>query len=93
MLELLKDKFTAYEILKGNFGIERESLRCDQNGKLALTSHPQAFGEKMRNPYITTDFSESQVELITPSFDTTRETYDFLSTLYNIAMEDRKSVV
>ena len=46
-------------------GIEKESLRAQANGTLALTPHPAALGSALTNPHITTDFSESQVELIT----------------------------
>ncbi|MCJ0593484.1 hypothetical protein MMJ50_12565, partial [Enterococcus cecorum] len=76
------------ELLKGNFGIEREGLRCDESGNLSMKNHPKVFGDKLSNPYITTDFSESQMELITPTFKSTEETYKFLSALYDIvAME------
>ena len=46
-------------------GIEKESLRADGNGALALTPHPAALGSALTHPNITTDFSESQLELIT----------------------------
>ncbi|MES2975473.1 MAG: glutamate--cysteine ligase [Pseudomonadota bacterium] len=46
-------------------GIEKESLRALPTGKLALTPHPAALGSALTHPHITTDFSESQVELIT----------------------------
>jgi len=46
-------------------GIEKESLRADAAGRLALGPHPQALGSALTHPHITTDFSESQLELIT----------------------------
>jgi len=46
-------------------GIEKESLRTSPDGQLALTPHPRALGSALTNPHITTDFSESQVELVT----------------------------
>jgi len=46
-------------------GIEKESLRVRPEGSLALTSHPLALGSALTHPHITTDFSESQLELIT----------------------------
>lgn len=46
-------------------GIEKESLRATADGDLALTPHPQALGRALTHPHITTDYSESQVELIT----------------------------
>jgi glutamate--cysteine ligase len=46
-------------------GIEKESLRVLPGGALALTPHPAALGSALTHPRITTDFSESQLELIT----------------------------
>jgi glutamate--cysteine ligase len=46
-------------------GIEKESLRVTQQGALARTAHPRALGAALTHPHITTDFSESQLELIT----------------------------
>jgi len=46
-------------------GIEKESLRTSPSGQLALTPHPQALGSALTHPHITTDFSESQLELVT----------------------------
>lgn len=46
-------------------GVEKESLRTQPNGALATTPHPKALGSALTHANITTDFSESQVELIT----------------------------
>ena len=46
-------------------GIEKESLRVLPGGALALTPHPAALGSALTHARITTDFSESQLELIT----------------------------
>ena len=46
-------------------GIEKESLRTQPGGALALTPHPAAMGSALTHPHITTDFSESQIELVT----------------------------
>lgn len=46
-------------------GIEKESLRVRPDGRLAVTPHPAALGSPLTHPHITTDFSESQLELIT----------------------------
>lgn len=46
-------------------GLEKESLRVQADGALALTPHPQALGSALTHPHITTDFSESQLELVT----------------------------
>lgn len=46
-------------------GVEKESLRALPGGGVAMTPHPQALGSALTHPRITTDFCESQVELIT----------------------------
>src|SRR4051812_13117775 len=46
-------------------GIEKESLRARADGALATTPHPAALGSPLTHAHITTDFSESQLELIT----------------------------
>jgi len=46
-------------------GIEKESLRVRPDGTLAQTLHSPALGAALTHPHITTDFSESQLELIT----------------------------
>lgn len=84
MLNTFKALFTSDEILRGNFGVEREGLRVGVKGELSKNKHPKVFGNKIMNPYITTDFSESQLELITPVFNTSKEVYDFLNALYDI---------
>ena len=54
------------DVLQGlRRGIEKESLRVRPDGALATTPHPQALGSALKHPRITTDFSESQLELIT----------------------------
>ena len=84
MLDRLKELFTPYELLKGNYGIERESLRVNDKGELSVKSHPEIFGDKVENEYITTDFAESQIEVITPPFKSPEETYNFSKALYDI---------
>lgn len=46
-------------------GLEKESLRVDPRGRLVATPHPKALGSALTHPHITTDFCESQVELVT----------------------------
>lgn len=90
MLQNLKELFNGKELLKGNIGIEREGLRVNENGTLSKENHPSVFGDKLKNPYITTDFSESQVELITPTFKSSEDTYNFLNNLYDISVLEIK---
>jgi glutamate--cysteine ligase len=68
-------------LLKGKWGLEREAQRVTKSGNLALTDHPSAFGNKLLNSEITTDFSESQLELITPPLSSVEEVYKYLEML------------
>jgi glutamate--cysteine ligase len=52
---------------QGLRGIERETLRVDRRGDLARTPHPPALGAALTHPQITTDYSESLLEFITPA--------------------------
>ncbi|MET1248635.1 glutathione synthase [Sporolactobacillus sp. STCC-11] len=71
-----KKPFTITQVsADGRFGLERENLRIDPRGTLALTPHPLAFGDKLTNSEITTDFSESQIELITPVAHSVQELF------------------
>ena len=58
------------DLLYGRFGLEKESLRITPEGQLAQTPHPAVFGDRTVHPYITTDFAEAQVEIITGVHDT-----------------------
>ncbi len=72
-------------LLEGCWGVERELQRVTQEGNLALTSHPVVLGDKLMNKEITTDFSESQMELITPPFPSVEEVDQYLSYLHEKA--------
>jgi len=84
LLKDIRNTHLEKSVFKGRFGLEKENVRVDRMGQLALTDHPKIFGNKITNPYITTDFSESQVELITPPMATVDEAYDMLDNLHNL---------
>jgi len=88
VINQLIDHNLQEEVLMGQFGLEKENARVDKDGNLALTPHPKAFGNKNDNPYIQTDFSESQIEMITPVFDSIQETYNFLEALQDIVTQE-----
>lgn len=88
LLNLVIDKKLENYLMKCSFGLEKENVRVDKNGVLAFTPHPKVFGDRMTNPYIKTDFSESQVEVATPVCSTVEETYKALEKLHDkVSME------
>jgi glutamate--cysteine ligase len=63
-------------------GVEKESLRVSPTGQIARTPHPRALGSALTNVHITTDFSESLIELVTPAFATSWELLQYLCDLH-----------
>ena len=66
-------------------GYERECLRVDANGQLALTPHPLSLGSAMTHPQITTDYSESLLEFITAARPDPAQTLDELQSIHRFA--------
>ena len=74
--------------LKANFGLEREGLRVNSDGELVLTPHPTIFGDKTTNKFLTTDFSESQIEIISPILKSVEEAYENLNAINEIVISN-----
>ena len=68
-------------------GIEKESLRVRPDGQLALTPHPQVLGSALTHASITTDFSESQLELITAAHGSAPEVLQELAQLHRFTYQ------
>lgn len=75
--------------LKGiRHGIEREALRIQPNGSLAQTPHNKKLGAALTHDYITTDFSESLLEFITPPETDPDKTLGQLRDLHKFTLEN-----
>ena len=77
----LKDK-GFFENIEISRGIEKESLRVKSNAQLSQSNHPKGLGSPLTNKFITTDFSEALIELVTPTFNSVDEVYEFLLDLH-----------
>jgi len=75
LLEKSKVHLTLQGVLHG---IEKEGLRVTSTGKLSRKPHPRELGSALTNGSVTTDFSESQLELITPVFQNPEQALDYL---------------
>lgn len=81
-LKLLQNHDT-HLLLKGVLhGIEKEGLRVDATGALSLSPHPKQLGAALTNSSITTDFSESLLELITPVFTNPAAALNYLKSVH-----------
>jgi len=65
-------------------GIERESLRMQNNGFLSQLNHPQSLGSALTHPHITTDYSEALMEFITPPQESIPEALSFLADIHAV---------
>lgn len=83
--QLLQKLDTASPILQATFGLERENLRVTTDGHLAQTAHPSQLGSRNFHPTIQTDFSEQQLELITPISHSTKEARRLLGAISDVA--------
>jgi glutamate--cysteine ligase len=86
-LEQLLANDQQHTLCGGLKGIEKESLRISGNGFIAQTPHPKALGAALTHPYITTDYSEALIELITPPFAEVNETLAYMQQLHQFVYE------
>ena len=63
-------------------GIEKEGLRVNSSGYLSQIPHPIELGSKLTHPFITTDYSESLLELITDPKGSPKDTLTMLRQLH-----------
>ena len=66
-------------------GIERECLRVTGEARLAQTPHPEELGSALTNEQITTDYSESLLEFITPALADPADTLASLDKIHRFA--------
>lgn len=69
-------------------GIEKESLRVSSTGHISLASHPTALGSSLSNPFITTDFSESLLEFITPVYSDIDECLLIMENIHRFTLQN-----
>ncbi len=84
--ELLQQKSVRPYVMAARFGLEKESQRTTFDGQLATTDHPEVLGNRSYHPYIQTDFSESQMELITPVANSIHEMLRYLAAIHDVAL-------
>ncbi|OUS25525.1 glutamate--cysteine ligase ['Osedax' symbiont bacterium Rs2_46_30_T18] len=63
-------------------GIEKEGLRVTPKGRLSQSDHPNGLGSALTNGVITTDYSESLLEFITPVYKNSLDAINYLTDLH-----------
>ena len=69
-------------------GIEKEGQRILPNGHISKSDHPKVFGIRHEQPYIQTDFAESQVELITTPEKVEKDVYRILNAIHEVFLKN-----
>lgn len=82
--EFLKENKEIIPIASNNIlrGIEKEGLRVSPSGYISQQPHQEKLGSKLTHPYITTDYAESLLEFITPTFESISDMLEFLEQLH-----------
>ena len=68
-------------------GIEKEGLRMRPDGFIADSFHPTKLGSKLTHPLITTDYSESLLELITEPQPSPKQALAMLRELHIVVQQ------
>lgn len=63
-------------------GLEKEGLRVTADGQIAQSDHPAVLGAALTHPYITTDFSEALLEVVTPPMNSTGDALQCLENIH-----------
>ena len=69
-------------------GLEKEGQRVLPNGQISKTNHPKVFGIRHEQPYIQTDFAESQVELITTPEKSEKDVLRVLNAVHEVFLKN-----
>ena len=85
LLERLREPAEQGRLGRLRRGIEKEGLRVDPDAHIAQSPHPRGLGSKLTHPYITTDYSEAQLEFVTPVHARPQEALDCLTELHRFS--------
>lgn len=85
LLTVIREEHLAEQLYHSLVGLEIEEHRIDQHGRLSQRPHPRQLGSRTIHPYLQTDFTESQLEVITDPNPNIGGTLDQLDTLQTVA--------
>ena len=85
LLAVIQEENLSEQLYHSLVGLEVEEQRIDQHGQLSRRPHPHNFGSRTFHPYFQTDFTESQLEVITDPNPNIGGTLDQLDTLQTVA--------
>ena len=86
--KIIKDNNLEELFSKVTIGIEKEGQRILENGHISKTDHPKVLEPRHENPYIQTDFAESQIELITTPERNEKDVIRVLNAIHEVALKN-----
>ena len=92
-LSLLADKGDINLENSISRGIEKESLRVSKDNTISRADHPSSLGSALTNKYITTDFSEALLELITPTHSSVEGVLKNLDEICKFVVEETPETI
>ena len=92
-LSLLADKGDINLENSISRGIEKESLRVSKDNTISSSDHPSSLGSALTNKYITTDFSEALLELITPTHSSVEDVLKNLDEICKFVVEETPETI
>ena len=81
-IKKLRQQELAKVFSEAKIGFEKESMRVC-NSSISQSPHPESLGSSLCNRYVTIDFSESQLELITPPMKSGIESFRALDDIHH----------
>ena len=87
-LNVLRDQAVVQTLTGIRHGVERETLRINPDGGLAQSPHQPALGAALTHDFITTDFSESLLEFITPPEVSVQKTISQLNDVHKFTVSN-----
>ncbi|MFC6207717.1 gamma-glutamylcysteine synthetase [Levilactobacillus tongjiangensis] len=85
LLAVIREENLSEQLYHSLVGLEIEEQRIDKQGRLSRQPHPSKLGSRTFHPYIQTDFTETQLEIITDPNPNIGGTLDQLDTLQTVA--------
>lgn len=93
--QILAEQDQLIELTRGQFGLEIEAHRITNDGHFSRHPHPESIAPRAVHPYIQTDYSDTQSELVTEpagSFTEARQRLAQLQWIFRRALQPNEAI-
>lgn len=84
-MQVLPDSKIFHALIRG---MEKENLRVTHSGKISTEFHSAALGHPLTHSYITTDYAESQLEIMSAPTNSIQALFAELKTIYEFVYHE-----